>query len=70
MAKNQQFISHARTETLKGHLAGLYRCLDSDHTEQEVDELYEEIDAINRELSGRAHDLEDPSSGLGCHQPT
>lgn len=29
-----------------------------------------EMDAIGDELSGRAHDLEDPSSGLGNQGPS
>lgn len=34
------------------------------------DARWTEIDEIRDELAARAHDLEDPSSGLGLHQPS
>jgi hypothetical protein len=40
------------------------------HTPERLEAIWSEIDQIEEELAGRAHDLEDPSSGLGCHPPT
>lgn len=34
------------------------------------DILEDELDLINEELERREHDLSDPSSGLGLHQPS
>jgi hypothetical protein len=39
-------------------------------TEAEIDAIDAELDLISDELARRRHDLADPSSGLGCHQPS
>ena len=59
------------TSELQEYLSYLhYVAAHSNPTEEESDALWAEIDQICDELAGRQHDLEDPSSGLGCHQPT
>lgn len=50
--------------------AALDESLDEEQFGQQFDTLQDQIDVIRDELRGRAWDREDPSSGLGCHQPT
>jgi hypothetical protein len=65
-------ISIAPTQRLNDREAQLLRRASriTASFDEGYDDVWAEIDMIRDELAGREHDLEDPSSGLGLHQPT
>lgn len=68
-------IARASTKVLE---ARAYELLNADFgymrdleaAQDKAEAASEELEAISDELYRRRHDLEDPSSGLGCHQPS
>jgi hypothetical protein len=62
-------IGRMSTRALNTALNDLYN-RQTAFTDELENDRWTQIDLITDELAGRAHDLEDPSSGLSLHQPS
>jgi hypothetical protein len=63
-------IGRASDSQLRARVATLDLLIDQTDDQDRGEDLQAEQDLIWDELAGRAHDIEDPSSGLGLHQPS
>lgn len=66
---NEQ-IGRATDGSLRSRLVEIDRLWSAEAAPDVLDALDAERDRIWDEIAGRKHDLEDPSSGLGLHQPS
>jgi hypothetical protein len=62
----RQQIARASTAALNARLESIVPLIGTEYE----DDYPSEAEEIGRELERREHDLRDPSSGLGMHQPS